>query len=292
MSEQSNKKMDYINRKIKNQAKMLMATEKDYIAIKNEFGEASQKTQTAYQQYLEAQTEQQKLINELNQAQLDAYDSKVSYLEKQEKLVTNRQNMLAKLYGDGNLAGREDAYKAAVEQYGADSVQARKAATQGTMTAIIGVGSALDSMSYSLKKVTNKEITGKKFTMTVKYNYYLPTGFDALTGRLKNSLQYVEYNKTVDLATLQKEENKEEFNIGFDYLLINHDNEASIPVTIEITNESKVVVARYQNLKVPHQRNKETNIRGYFLTASPGISFDPDFNDDDIIIDITPIVKN
>ena len=143
-----------------------------------------------------------------------------------------------------------------------------------------------------LKKVTNKEITGKKFTMTVKYNYYLPTGFDALTGRLKNSLQYVEYNKTVDLATLQKEENKEEFNIGFDYLLINHDNEASIPVTIEITNESKVVVARYQNLKVPHQRNKETNIRGYFLTASPGISFDPDFNDDDIIIDITPIVKN
>lgn len=47
-----------------------------------------------------------------------------------------------------------------------------------------------------LKKVADKEITGKKFTMTVKYNYYLPTGFDALTGRLKNSLQYIEYNKT------------------------------------------------------------------------------------------------
>ena len=40
-------------------AEILLATEKDYIAIKNEFGEASQKTQTAYQQYLEAQTEQQ-----------------------------------------------------------------------------------------------------------------------------------------------------------------------------------------------------------------------------------------
>lgn len=158
VTEKSNKKIDYINRKIKNQAEILLATEKDYIAIKNEFGEASQKTQAAYQQYLEAQTEQQKLINELNQAQLDAYDSKVSYLEKQEKLVTNRQNMLAKLYGDGDLAGREDAYKAAVEQYGADSVQARKAATQGTMTAIIGVGTALDSMSYSLKKVTNKQL--------------------------------------------------------------------------------------------------------------------------------------
>ena len=187
VTEKSNKKIDYINRKIKNQAEILLATEKDYIAIKNEFGEASQKTRAAYQQYLEAQTEQQKLINELNQAQLDAYDSKVSYLEKQEKLVTNRQNMLAKLYGDGDLAGREDAYKAAVEQYGADSAQARKAATQGTMTAIIGVGTALDSMSYSLKKVTNKQL---KYDEAVKkFGKNSETALDALA-----DLQSEQYN--------------------------------------------------------------------------------------------------
>lgn len=187
VTEKSNKKIDYINRKIKNQAEILLATEKDYIAIKNEFGEASQKTQAAYQQYLEAQTEQQKLINELNQAQLDAYDSKVSYLEKQEKLVTNRQNMLTKLYGDGDLAGREDAYKAAVEQYGADSVQARKAATQGTMTAIIGVGTALDSMSYSLKKVMNKQL---KYDEAVKkFGKNSETALDALA-----DLQSEQYN--------------------------------------------------------------------------------------------------
>lgn len=187
VTEKSNKKIDYINRKIKNQAEILLATEKDYIAIKNEFGEASQKTQAAYQQYLEAQTEQQKLINELNQAQLDAYDGKVSYLEKQEKLVTNRQNMLAKLYGDGDLAGREDAYKAAVEQYGADSAQARKAATQGTMTAIIGVGTALDSMSYSLKKVTNKQL---KYDEAVKrFGKNSETALDALA-----DLQSEQYN--------------------------------------------------------------------------------------------------
>lgn len=187
VTEKSNKKIDYINGKIKNQAEILLATEKEYIAIKNEFGEASQKTQAAYQQYLEAQTEQQKLINELNQAQLDAYDSKVSYLEKQEKLVTNRQNMLAKLYGDGDLAGREDAYKDAVEQYGADSVQARKAATQGTMTAIIGVGTALDSMSYSLKKVTNKQL---KYDEAVKkFGKNSETALDALA-----DLQSEQYN--------------------------------------------------------------------------------------------------
>lgn len=189
VTEKSNKKIDYINRKIKNQAEILLATEKDYIAIKNEFGEAGQKTQAAYQQYLEAQTEQQKLINELNQAQLDAYDSKVSYLEKQEKLVTNRQNMLAKLYGDGDLAGREDAYKAAVEQYGADSVQARKAATQGTMTAIIGVGTALDSMSYSLKKVTNKQL---KYDEAVKkFGKNSETALDALADLQSEQYSFV-----------------------------------------------------------------------------------------------------
>lgn len=189
VTEKSNKKIDYINRKIKNQAEILLATEKDYIAIKNEFGEASQKTQAAYQQYLEAQTEQQKLINELNQAQLDAYDSKVSYLEKQEKLVTNRQNMLAKLYGDGDLAGREDAYKAAVEQYGADSAQARKAATQGTMTAIIGVGMALDSMSYSLKKVTNKQL---KYDEAVKkFGKNSETALDALADLQSEQYSFV-----------------------------------------------------------------------------------------------------
>ena len=189
VTEKSNKKIDYINRKIKNQAEILLATEKEYIAIKNEFGEASQKTQAAYQQYLEAQTEQQKLINELNQAQLDAYDSKVSYLEKQEKLVTNRQNMLAKLYGDGDLAGREDAYKAAVEQYGADSAQARKAATQGTMTAIIGVGTALDSMSYSLKKVTNKQL---KYDEAVKkFGKNSETALDALADLQSEQYSFV-----------------------------------------------------------------------------------------------------
>lgn len=189
VTEKSNNKIDYINRKIKNQAEILLATEKDYIAIKNEFGEASQKTQAAYQQYLEAQTEQQKLINELNQAQLDAYDSKVSYLEKQEKLVTNRQNMLAKLYGDGDLAGREDAYKAAVEQYGADSAQARKAATQGTMTAIIGVGTALDSMSYSLKKVTNKQL---KYDEAVKkFGKNSETALDALADLQSEQYSFV-----------------------------------------------------------------------------------------------------
>lgn len=157
VEEKSNKKIANIDRKLAAQAKVVTAAEDEYTALKAEFGEKSAKTQEAYRQWLEEQTAQQNLINEMNKAQLDAFDDALVVLEKHEKLVTNRQNMLAKIYGDGDLSQREEAYKAAVEKYGENSKEARKAATQGTMTAIIGVGTALDSMSYSLKKVTNRQ---------------------------------------------------------------------------------------------------------------------------------------
>lgn len=196
VTEQSNRKIDYINRKIAAQAEILLATEADYKAVKEEFGEASQKTQAAYQQYLEAKTDQQELINALNKAQIEAFDNEVAYLEKQEKLITNRQTMLAKIYGDGDLSGRADAYTAAVEQYGEGSAEARRAATQGTMTAIIGVGTALDSMRYSLQKVTSKQL---KYDEAVKkFGKNSETALDALADLQDEQYDFVGFAE--DLA--------------------------------------------------------------------------------------------
>lgn len=196
VTEQSNRKIDYINRKITAQAEILLATEADYKAVKEEFGEASQKTQAAYQQYLEAKTDQQELINALNKAQIEAFDNEVAYLEKQEKLITNRQTMLAKIYGDGDLSGRADAYTAAVEQYGEGSAEARRAATQGTMTAIIGVGTALDSMRYSLQKVTSKQL---KYDEAVKkFGKNSETALDALADLQDEQYDFVGFAE--DLA--------------------------------------------------------------------------------------------
>ena len=157
VEEKSNKKIENLNKKIGIQAKVVTAAEEEYTTLKAEFGEESLKTQEAYRQWLEEQKEQQDLINEMNQAQLDAFDDALAMLEKQEKIITNRQNVLKKIYNDGDLSQREEAYKAAVKQYGADSKEARLASTQGTMTAILGVGTALDSMAYSVKKLTNKQ---------------------------------------------------------------------------------------------------------------------------------------
>lgn len=165
VEEKSNKKIENLNKKIGIQAKVVTAAEEEYTTLKAEFGEESLKTQEAYRQWLEEQKEQQDLINEMNQAQLDAFDDALAMLEKQEKILTNRQNMLQKIYNDGDLSQREEAYKAAVKQYGADSKEARLASTQGTMTAILGVGTALDSMAYSVKKLPNKQ---NKYNEAVK----------------------------------------------------------------------------------------------------------------------------
>ena len=165
VEEKSNKKIENLNKKIGIQAKVVTAAEEEYTKLKAEFGEESLKTQEAYRQWLEEQKEQQDLINEMNQAQLDAFDDALAMLEKQEKILTNRQNMLQKIYNDGDLSQREEAYKAAVKQYGADSKEAHLASTQGTMTAILGVGTALDSMAYSVKKLTNKQ---NKYNEAVK----------------------------------------------------------------------------------------------------------------------------
>ena len=165
VEEKSNKKIENLNKKIGIQAKVVTAAEEEYTKLKAEFGEESLKTQEAYRQWLEEQKEQQDLINDMNQAQLDAFDDALAMLEKQEKIITNRQNVLKKIYNDGDLSQREEAYKAAVKQYGADSKEARLASTQGTMTAILGVGTALDSMAYSVKKLTSKQ---NKYNEAVK----------------------------------------------------------------------------------------------------------------------------
>lgn len=165
VTEKSNRKIAYIDRKIKASAEILLATEADYKAVKEQYGEASLKTQAAYQTYLEAQTDQQELINELNKAQIEALENEAEYLKKQAAAVSSRQSLMNKLYNDGDLSSRADAYASAVEQYGEDSLEARRAATQGTMTAIIGLGTALSGMRFQLGQVTYAQ---EKYNETVR----------------------------------------------------------------------------------------------------------------------------
>ena len=187
VTEAANKKMEQINKKIASQAKVVTAAEEEYTQLKAEFGEQSQKTQEAYRKYLEEQKDQQDLINELEKAQLEQFDNQIARYQKEAKIVQNRQQMLAKIYADGDLSGREDAYTSAVEKYGEGSKQARQAALQGTMSSLISVGTAMTNMSSSLKQLTEYQKA---------YDYYVAKGeqnsnkaLDALS-----ALQSEQYN--------------------------------------------------------------------------------------------------
>ena len=187
VTEAANKKMEQINKKIASQAKVVTAAEEEYTQLKAEFGEQSQKTQEAYRKYLEEQKDQQDLINELEKAQLEQFDNQIARYQREAKIVQNRQQMLAKIYNDGDLSGREDAYTSAVEKYGEGSKQARQAALQGTMSSLISVGTAMTNMSSSLKQLTEYQKT---------YDYYVAKGeqnsddaLDALS-----ALQSEQYN--------------------------------------------------------------------------------------------------
>ena len=167
VAERSNRQMTKINKKIDAQAKVVTAAEEEYTKLKEEFGEQSQQTQVAYRKYLEEQKEQQELINELEKAQLTQFANQITRYEKEAKIVSNRQKMLEKLYDDGSLSERESAYEQAVEKYGEGSKEARRAAMQGTMSSLMGVGAAMRNMSTSLKKLTEYQKT---------YDFYVAQG--------------------------------------------------------------------------------------------------------------------
>lgn len=152
--EKSNKNIETINKRLAIQSEKTALAEKAWVETKDALGEASLVTQQAYRDYLEARQEQLELENELDKAQLAAFDDLSSFYDSRISMAQKRMNLLDKLYNDGNLSGRADAYASAVEQYGEDSIEARRAATQGTMTALMGVNSALTSMRWQMSKVT------------------------------------------------------------------------------------------------------------------------------------------
>lgn len=154
VTEKSNKNIETINKRLAIQSEKTALAEKAWVETKDALGEASLVTQQAYRDYLEARQEQLELENELDKAQLAAFDDLSSFYDSRISMVQKRMNLLDKLYNDGDLSGREDAYASAVEQYGKGSIEARRAATQGTMTALMGVNSALTSMRWQLSKVT------------------------------------------------------------------------------------------------------------------------------------------
>ena len=120
--------------------------------LRKEYGESNLRTKEAWNDYLDAQTESLQLQNDIAKQSLSKLDVQLSIIKDEQSRMQSRMDLLTSIYGDGSLADRAEAYKQAVEEYGENSAEARKAKYQGITTSILGTVEALQNMNAELEK--------------------------------------------------------------------------------------------------------------------------------------------
>lgn len=152
-------KLDKIDRETEYQKNELELKQKkeakakeQWETLRKEYGESDLRTKEAWNDYLDAQTESLQLQNDIAKQSLNKLDVQLSIIKDEQSRMQSRMDLLTSIYGDGSLKDREDAYKQAVEQYGENSAEARKAKYQGITTSILGTVEALQNMNAELEK--------------------------------------------------------------------------------------------------------------------------------------------
>ena len=152
-------KLDKIDRETEYQKNELELKQKkeakakeQWETLRKEYGESDLRTKEAWNDYLDAQTESLQLQNDIAKQSLNKLDAQLSIIKDEQSRMQSRTDLLTSIYGDGSLKDREDAYKQAVEQYGENSAEARKAKYQGITTSILGTVEALQNMNAELEK--------------------------------------------------------------------------------------------------------------------------------------------
>lgn len=120
--------------------------------LRKEYGESDLRTKEAWNDYLNAQTESLQLQNDIAKQSLNKLDAQLSIIKDEQSRMQSRMDLLTSVYDDGSIADRAEAYKQAVEEYGENSAEARKAKYQGITTSILGTVEALQNMNAELEK--------------------------------------------------------------------------------------------------------------------------------------------
>lgn len=153
-SEKTTKKVSYMTSQLEASTKELELAQKQHEKLLEEYGESDLRTQEAYNDYLDAQIAVEEKRNELYKAQLEEFDNALNLIDRQANLFSQRASILSQIYDDGDLSSRSDDYIAAVDEYGKNSKEALRAKYQGSSSAVLGVATALRSMSSQLQKTS------------------------------------------------------------------------------------------------------------------------------------------
>ena len=163
-----NRETEYMTAELAIKEKKLAKVQEQYDTLKAQYGETDLRTMEAWNDLLDARTEAQELQNELAQQELDLIDAQLDAIQTAQSRMQSRTDLLAKVFDDGDLSGREDAYKAAVEAYGKDSKEAKKAQLQGTTSSILGVVTALKNMNYQMQQTVEYQKELAQYTPGTK----------------------------------------------------------------------------------------------------------------------------
>ena len=134
-----------------------------------------------------------------------------------------------------------------------------------------------------LEKTQRQRAGGAAYTITVSYGFYFPLGFNVLTGKPERSEMGVSFTAPLTVT----DNGSGECTLASDYIFVNG-SESYIPLNIEIKDNAGGGISRTTGIDVPYRRGHLTTVRGHFLTNryDAGIGIDPDFDDEDINIDL------
>ena len=134
-----------------------------------------------------------------------------------------------------------------------------------------------------LQKTQKQRAGSAAYAIAVSYGFYFPLGFNVLTGKPDRSEMGVAFTAPLTVT----DNGSGECTLASDYIFVNGD-ESYVPLGIEIKDNAGNGISRTTGIDVPYRRGHLTTVRGHFLTNryDTGIGIDPDFDDDDINIDL------
>lgn len=112
-----------------------------------------------------------------------------------------------------------------------------------------------------------------KYRVRIYYNGFLPAVYNLATD------EPVDVQTVVSFEGSMREIADEEVELGFDYVLIGH-QESGVNVTLSVYDENNKLVANVPDIAIPLRRGQLTTVRGKFLTSKSAgdVAIDPSFD--------------
>lgn len=134
-----------------------------------------------------------------------------------------------------------------------------------------------------LQKTLRQRQAGETYTLTVKYDFYMLLSYNVLTGVAGQSKLGIQFSAPLQVT----DDGNGECTLVSDFFFVNA-GESYAPLTLEIYDSQGRGISRTAGINVPYRRSHLTTVRWHFLTNrfDTGIGINPDFDPDDIEIDL------